>query len=64
VLVTDVDCPIKSFDQLDRDRTDGENGFTTRDINRCQTAAGGWRSAPAARYSLRQSQEQRMVVVK
>jgi hypothetical protein len=51
VLVTDVDYPIESVAQLYRDRADAENafdelknqwglsGFTTQDINRCQTMA-------------------------
>lgn len=51
VLVTDVDYPIESIAQLYRDRADAENGFdelknqwglsgfTTQDINRCQTTA-------------------------
>jgi len=51
VLVTDVELPIASVAQLYRDRADAENacdelknqwglgGFTTQDINRCQTMA-------------------------
>jgi hypothetical protein len=51
VLVTDVSYPIESVAQLYRDRADAENafdelknqwglsGFTTQDINRCQTMA-------------------------
>lgn len=51
VLVTDVAYPIEAIAQLYRDRADCENGFdelknqwgpsgfTTHDINRCQTAA-------------------------
>ena len=51
VMVTDVRCPLESVGQLYRDRADGENGFdelknqwslsgfTTQDINRCQTTA-------------------------
>ena len=51
MLVTDVDYPIESVAQLYRDRADAENafdelknqwglsGFTTQDINRCQTMA-------------------------
>lgn len=51
VLVTDVDYPIESVAQLYRDRADAENafdelknqwglgGFTTQDLNRCQTMA-------------------------
>ena len=51
VLVTDVTYPIESVAQLYRDRADAENafdelknqwglsGFTTQDINRCQTMA-------------------------
>ena len=51
VLVTDVAYPIESVAQLYRDRADAENafdelknqwglsGFTTQDINRCQTMA-------------------------
>lgn len=51
VLVTDVDCPVESVGLLYRDRADAENafdelknqwglsGFTTQDINRCQTMA-------------------------
>jgi Transposase DDE domain group 1 len=51
VLVTDVQYPIESIGQLYRDRADAENafdelknqwglsGFTTQDINRCQTTA-------------------------
>jgi hypothetical protein len=51
VLVTDVDYPIESVAQVYRDRADAENafdelknqwglsGFTTQDINRCQTMA-------------------------
>jgi Transposase DDE domain group 1 len=51
VLVTDVDVPIEAVAQLYRDRADAENafdelknqwglgGFTTQDINRCQTMA-------------------------
>ncbi|MFY9513745.1 MAG: transposase [Rubrivivax sp.] len=51
VLVTDLDCPIEAVAQLYRDRADAENGFdelknqwglsgfTTQDINRCQTTA-------------------------
>ena len=52
VMVTDVDYPIEAVAQLYRDRADCENGFdelknqwglsgfTTQDINRCQTTAG------------------------
>lgn len=51
VMVTDVAYPIESIGQLYRDRADCENGFdelknqwgmsgfTTQDINRCQTTA-------------------------
>jgi hypothetical protein len=51
VLVTDVSYPIESIGQLYRDRADAENsfdelknqwglsGFTTQDMNRCQTTA-------------------------
>ena len=51
VLVTDVSYPLESIAQLYRDRCDCENGFdelknqwglsgfTTQDINRCQTTA-------------------------
>jgi Transposase DDE domain group 1 len=51
VLVTDVAYPIEAIGQLYRDRADAENGFdelknqwglsgfTTQDINRCQTTA-------------------------
>ena len=51
VLVTDVAYPLESMAQLYRDRADAENafdelknqwglgGFTTQDINRCQTVA-------------------------
>jgi hypothetical protein len=51
VLVTDVEYPLESMGQLYRDRADAENafdelknqwglgGFTTQDINRCQTVA-------------------------
>jgi hypothetical protein len=51
VLVTDVEVPIEAVAQLYRDRVDAENafdelknqwglgGFTTQDINRCQTMA-------------------------
>jgi len=51
VLVTDVDYPIEAVGQLYRDRADAENGFdalknqwglsgfTTQDINRCQSTA-------------------------
>lgn len=51
VVVTDVKAPIEAIGQLYRDRADAENGFdelknqwglsgfTTRDINRCQTTA-------------------------
>jgi hypothetical protein len=51
VMVTDVNYPIEAIGQLYRDRADCENGFdelknqwglsgfTTRDINRCQTTA-------------------------
>jgi hypothetical protein len=51
VLVTDVTYPLESIAQLYRDRCDCENGFdelknqwglsgfTTQDINRCQTTA-------------------------
>lgn len=51
VLVTDVPYPIEAIGQLYRDRADCENGFdelknqwgmsgfTTQDINRCQTTA-------------------------
>jgi Transposase DDE domain group 1 len=51
VLVTDVGYPLESIAQLYRDRADAENafdelknqwglgGFTTQDINRCQTVA-------------------------
>lgn len=51
VLVTDVSYPIEAVGQLYRDRADAENGFdelknqwglggfTTQDINRCQTTA-------------------------
>ena len=51
VLVTDVAYPLEAVGQLYRDRADCENGFdelknqwglsgfTTRDINRCQTTA-------------------------
>lgn len=51
VLVTDVNYPIEAVGQLYRDRADAENGFdelknqwglsgfTTQDINRCQTTA-------------------------
>jgi hypothetical protein len=51
VLVTDVDYPLESIGQLYRDRADAENafdelknqwglsGFTTQDLNRCQTVA-------------------------
>ena len=51
VLVTDVNYPLESIGQLYRDRCDCENGFdelknqwglsgfTTQDINRCQTTA-------------------------
>jgi hypothetical protein len=51
VLVTDVQYPLESIAQLYRDRCDCENGFdelknqwglsgfTTQDINRCQTTA-------------------------
>ena len=57
VLVTDVSYPIEAIGQLYRDRADAENGFdelknqwglggfTTQDINRCQT------TARAARWS-------------
>ena len=51
VLVTDVAYPLEAIGQLYRDRADAENafdelknqwglgGFTTQDINRCQTVA-------------------------
>ena len=51
VFVTDVDYPLQAIGQLYRDRADAENafdelknqwglgGFTTQDINRCQTVA-------------------------
>lgn len=51
VFVTDVAFPLESIAQLYRDRADAENafdelknqwglgGFTTQDINRCQTVA-------------------------
>lgn len=51
VLVTDVDYPLEAIGQLYRDRADAENsfdelknqwglgGFTTQDMNRCQTVA-------------------------
>jgi Transposase DDE domain group 1 len=51
VLVTDVAYPLEAIGQLYRDRADAENGFdelknqwglsgfTTQDINRCQTTA-------------------------
>jgi Transposase DDE domain group 1 len=51
VLATDVNYPIEAIGQLYRDRADAENGFdelknqwglsgfTTQDINRCQTTA-------------------------
>lgn len=51
VMVTDVNYPIEAIGQLYRDRADCENGFdelknqwglsgfTSRDINRCQTTA-------------------------
>jgi Transposase DDE domain group 1 len=51
VLVTDVTYPLEAIGQLYRDRADAENGFdelknqwglsgfTTQDINRCQTTA-------------------------
>jgi hypothetical protein len=51
VLVTDVQYPLEAVGQLYRDRADAENGFdelknqwglsgfTTQDINRCQTTA-------------------------
>jgi len=51
VLVTDVAYPLEAIGQLHRDRADAENafdelknqwglsGFTTQDINRCQTTA-------------------------
>ncbi len=51
VFVTDLDCPLEAIGQLYRDRADAENafdelknqwglgGFTTQDINRCQTVA-------------------------
>ena len=51
MLVTDVAYPLESIGQLYRDRADAENafdelknqwglgGFTTQDINRCQTVA-------------------------
>ena len=51
VMVTDVKYPLEAIGQLYRDRADGENGFdelknpwglsgfTTQDINRCQTTA-------------------------
>jgi len=51
VVVTDVAYPLESIGQLYRDRADAENafdelknqwglgGFTTQDINRCQTVA-------------------------
>lgn len=51
VLVTDVAYPLESIGQLYRDQADAENafdelknqwglgGFTTQDINRCQTVA-------------------------
>ena len=51
VLVTDVAYPLESIAQLYRDRADAENafdelknqwglgGFTTQDLNRCQTVA-------------------------
>lgn len=51
VLVTDVNYPLQAIGQLYRDRADCENGFdelknqwglsgfTTQDINRCQTTA-------------------------
>ena len=51
VLVTDAAYPLEAIGQLYRDRTDAENafdelknqwglgGFTTQDINRCQTVA-------------------------
>jgi hypothetical protein len=51
VLVTDVACPLEAIGQLYRDSADAENGFdelknqwglsgfTTQDINRCQTTA-------------------------
>ena len=50
-MVTDVTYPLESIGQLYRDRADCENGFdelknqwglsgfTTQDINRCQTTA-------------------------
>jgi hypothetical protein len=51
VFVTDLDYPLEAIGQLYRDRADAENafdelknqwglgGFTTQDINRCQTVA-------------------------
>jgi hypothetical protein len=51
VLVTDANYPLESIGQMYRDRADAENafdelknqwglgGFTTQDINRCQTVA-------------------------
>jgi Transposase DDE domain len=51
VMVTDAKYPIEAIGQLYRDRADCENGFdelknqwglsgfTTKDINRCQTTA-------------------------
>ena len=51
VFVTDLEYPLESIAQLYRDRADAENafdelnnqwglgGFTTQDINRCQTVA-------------------------
>jgi hypothetical protein len=51
VLVTDVSYPLEAIGQLYRDRADAENafdelknqwglgGFTTQDLNRCQTVA-------------------------
>jgi hypothetical protein len=51
VMVTDVKYPLEAIGQLYRDRADCENafdelknqwglsGFTTQDINRCQTTA-------------------------
>jgi len=54
VFVTDVDNPQESIGQPFRDRADAENafdefknkwqlgGFTTQDINRCQTVVRSW----------------------
>jgi len=71
VMVTDVADPIEAIGQLYRDRADCENGFdelknqwgmsgfTTQDINRCQTTARVFRvcqfqDAEACRLYLKQ----------